>query len=345
MSEAWGHGVPTRGVDLLLTGSAGPARPSRTYDRGGAIVTAADHEVAFYEGVDDLAAFAADYMRRAWTVGGDVVAIVRAANQERLSRIERPATPPGRFVVVDADQLLSALLDRHGHLRADRFLALVGGLIGDLAGSGRPLYVVGEMVDILWARDPDAAVELEELWNRLADTHRFTLCCLYRLDAVVHADDLAATHRLCDHHDAMRTPPGYRSGVAEPRTDDDAQPDQVTWVVLPVPEAIASIRRSVADALRAWGEVDLVEDAQLVVSELATNALRHAVTPFRVVLDRVGPVVVIGVEDRSPHEPAARVALAHQPHGRGIALVEQLAARWGTRAVDEGKVVWAELRR
>ena len=84
----------------------------------------------------------------------------------------------------------------------------------------------------------------------------------------------------------------------------------------------------------------------MVVSELATNAIRHADSPFRVTVTRVehgsGRLVRLSVEDLSVGRPALNEAETEQLGGRGVHLVAQLAARWGVDGHAAGKTVWAE---
>ena len=87
----------------------------------------------------------------------------------------------------------------------------------------------------------------------------------------------------------------------------------------------------------------LVDDIELVASELATNAMAHAQTPFTVILCGFDETVVLEVSDESRAEPSLVVARALDTSGRGVAIVQALSRDWGvlTRA-SGGKSVWAE---
>ncbi|MBH5337670.1 ATP-binding protein [Streptomyces pactum] len=91
---------------------------------------------------------------------------------------------------------------------------------------------------------------------------------------------------------------------------------------------------------------DLAEDGALIVSELVTNAVRHARrASLRVVIDRPGATRLrIGVVDFSRARPVLGAPGPRDEDGRGLALVAELAAEWGTDALPWGKRVWAELR-
>ncbi len=93
---------------------------------------------------------------------------------------------------------------------------------------------------------------------------------------------------------------------------------------------------------RCWGVP--AEVAELVVSELAANAVVHARSPFTVLLSDDGATLRIEVRDRSPRHPTIPDTGVGATHGRGMLLVDRLARAWGWR--DEaggGKSVWVEL--
>jgi anti-sigma regulatory factor (Ser/Thr protein kinase) len=82
--------------------------------------------------------------------------------------------------------------------------------------------------------------------------------------------------------------------------------------------------------------------ARVVLSELASNAVRHARTPFEVTM-RVGDTVWIGVRDFSRRQPRLLFASPQDVNGRGLVLISTVALRWGVDWRDGTKVVWAEL--
>lgn len=84
----------------------------------------------------------------------------------------------------------------------------------------------------------------------------------------------------------------------------------------------------------------------LVVTELVTNAVLHAKAPIELVIEQNGRGVRVSVVDCDPHlptPPTPRPATAELTFGRGLAVVEAVAARWGATPHGEGKEVWAEL--
>jgi anti-sigma regulatory factor (Ser/Thr protein kinase) len=86
----------------------------------------------------------------------------------------------------------------------------------------------------------------------------------------------------------------------------------------------------------------LVQDVRLVTSELATNAMLHARTPFTVSLEQLVRIVLLTVEDGSPSTPEPVGARDMDTHGRGLFLVDHTSHDWGVRKGPEGtKSVWA----
>ena len=86
----------------------------------------------------------------------------------------------------------------------------------------------------------------------------------------------------------------------------------------------------------------IAADAGLVTSELASNAVRHAATPFEVLVDLAGGHVRIEVRDGSERLPRREGATGGAT-GRGLVVVDRLSSAWGSAPTGRGKVVWAEL--
>ena len=87
------------------------------------------------------------------------------------------------------------------------------------------------------------------------------------------------------------------------------------------------------------------EAVLLLVSELTTNAVRHAGTPFEVTVDVHGTDVRVAVIDHDgSHLPRVQQPGANDTSGRGLLIVEQLAATWGSDELSNGsKCVWFTL--
>jgi anti-sigma regulatory factor (Ser/Thr protein kinase) len=96
-------------------------------------------------------------------------------------------------------------------------------------------------------------------------------------------------------------------------------------------------RHLVAHHLSQW-----VEDIRLVVSELATNAVAHAQTPFSVTLSSTDGSLLLAIHDGSAEAPTRSAPDVTQATGRGLMIVEVLSHKWGTSTDGHGcKSVWA----
>ena len=125
--------------------------------------------------------------------------------------------------------------------------------------------------------------------------------------------------------------------------------DRVQARLAPRPAAVPAARALVARACRIWQLPDFSDDAKLIISELAANAVRHARTEFVVTAGRDGATLHLAVRDgvfRYPRlgEPASPQRPAPDDEGgRGLLLVDAVAAAWGAMPARGGKVVWATL--
>ncbi|MGB6456984.1 MAG: ATP-binding protein [Streptosporangiaceae bacterium] len=147
----------------------------------------------------------------------------------------------------------------------------------------------------------------------------------------------------------------------EPAASDDrgsewtTMPRVATRTPKPATRSIAAARAFTMRTMERWGVVALGADAAAVVTELMTNALRHALAqppddtatpsswPIRLGLADPGPYVICAVADPSTDVPTPRHADWQDEAGRGLLVVASLSDRWGYCAApaDRGKVVWA----
>ena len=137
-------------------------------------------------------------------------------------------------------------------------------------------------------------------------------------------------------------------GVRVAMTEEDlarrshAGPAPAQWHAAsfePVPRSVREARQFVGSLLE---DPYLRETSELLVSELTTNALQHAVGEFEVRV-RAEPPVRVEVRDRSSLLPTPKDLAPSDESGRGLHIVIRLATSWGTRKLPEGKVVWFEL--
>ncbi|GAB2860632.1 hypothetical protein GCM10022221_70360 [Actinocorallia aurea] len=113
-----------------------------------------------------------------------------------------------------------------------------------------------------------------------------------------------------------------------------------------LPNDLAAVRRArglVRTQLADWGLDDLSYTAELLASELVTNAMRYSPGPLELRLLRER-TLVIEVMDRSAALPRLRRAADDDEGGRGLLVVSEYARRWGTRRTALGKVVWCDLK-
>ncbi|WP_195910979.1 SpoIIE family protein phosphatase [Streptomyces kaniharaensis] len=105
---------------------------------------------------------------------------------------------------------------------------------------------------------------------------------------------------------------------------------------------VAHSRRFTRETLVEWGLGSLADWAELLTSELITNALVHAGSPtqLRLFCNRM---LTVEVADEEGEAPRMRRARTEDEGGRGMHLVNELAHRWGSRRTKDGKVVWFEL--
>ncbi|GGY14754.1 PAS domain S-box protein [Streptomyces anandii] len=110
------------------------------------------------------------------------------------------------------------------------------------------------------------------------------------------------------------------------------------------PSSVREGRAFLGRALAAWDCAAPADDAQLLLSEILTNAVQHAQGPIALRLCRTATDLTVEVGDRSPHLPQPRVAAEDEESGRGLFLVRALAGSWGVRPTDEGKTTWFTLK-
>jgi hypothetical protein len=308
-------------------------------------LNAGGHVVQFYGHDAELAERVSGYLLGALQGGG--VAIVIATPEHRgefEARLEQAgvdlaaARDDGTYLTLDAAGILREFMgdaspDRQTLDRA-AFDRVIGTLIRQAAADGRPVRAYGELVALLWDDGlVNAAAQLEALWDQLNRRHPFSLFCGYRADSVTREIDAFA--EVCRLHHAV-VGPVAAAGAGVPgavRTYPFSR------------EAPAAARHFAVATLRAWGVADIADDAALVVTELAANAIVHARSGFTIILSARGSFLRIAVRDACPLPDEGRSALMPIPlHGLGA--VDALAREWGVESLGKaGKTVWVDLRR
>ncbi|KUO13074.1 ATP-binding protein [Streptomyces dysideae] len=130
--------------------------------------------------------------------------------------------------------------------------------------------------------------------------------------------------------------PGY--DVTEPRLR----------CVLPfeaAPAEVRLLRRATVKQLSRWGMPVAADEAELLVTELATNVVKHVGegASATLILEWRGERLRLEVHDKSQAVPAVSAADCDEECGRGLHLLAALAADWGTVLTAAGKAVWCEI--
>lgn len=128
------------------------------------------------------------------------------------------------------------------------------------------------------------------------------------------------------------------------RTRSVPASDTAEWTFPADASSVPEIRKAVTDRLAAWSLDEQAFATELVVSELAGNAVRHAGGSMTVRLIRGRDRLVCEVGDDSSTQPRIRRAHSTDEGGRGLFLVAEVSDRWGCRFGPRGKTIWAEQR-
>jgi anti-sigma regulatory factor (Ser/Thr protein kinase) len=111
----------------------------------------------------------------------------------------------------------------------------------------------------------------------------------------------------------------------------------------PQPQQVAAARRFTRETLTAWQHTELADTASLLVSEILTNAVRHARQAISLRLQHTAREVIAEITDDNPRLPQLILLAPTDESGRGLTLVEALAGTWGARPSGTGKTVWFTL--
>ncbi len=248
-------------------------------------------------------------------------------------------------------------------------LAVLDTAGGDLewASAGHPPPVVRTADGSRWLRaeqDPPLGVDTAPY-----AAHRTTLS---RGDVVCLCTDGLIEDRTRDLDDGLRLLADSLCGLApespleqqadlllrrvDPGLDDDMALLLLRWPLLAEqglhreslsvasePASVMVVREWALRSSRSWCGPACGDAVALVASELVTNAIVHGRPAVQVDLRLAGAVLVLEVRDGGHVPPRRRVAAEQDENGRGLLLVEAMTSRWGYRATDDGKVVWAEV--
>jgi anti-sigma regulatory factor (Ser/Thr protein kinase) len=309
--------------------------------------TLQDHVVGFYERDVELVAAVAEFLSCALDRDGAAIVIAtpshRAAVEAALLAVGYPIgdfIDSGRYVALDAAETLAGLVN-DDHIDPAAFTAAASDLFDGIDADG-PIHAFGEMVALLWdAGNAEAAIELEARWNDLRRQRELALYCAYSMSSLEQSGDLSAAKQVCDQHSHVigLSATAATAAQAIPRWVDDSS----DRVFVPAPEVIREVRAFVRDVLRSWGEEGCVAEAEVIVTELASNAVLHARSPFRVSLLLTGAEIKIAVRDASTVPPERVHGHTDRGGGRGISIVAALSDAWASDPENDGKTIWATL--
>lgn len=106
------------------------------------------------------------------------------------------------------------------------------------------------------------------------------------------------------------------------------------------PQSVPAARRFATSVL-SGASPDTLEAVELMVSELATNCIRHTNSGFDLTIMRSGPDIRVEASDHAGGTPTMGSPAPTDLSGRGLKIVDMLAARWGVRPDSpKGKTVW-----
>jgi PAS domain S-box-containing protein len=271
---------------------------------GGAAPAARDHFVRFYDHDGALVAEVATYLRSGLESG---MATVMIATPEHLRDVRAqwqadgfdpaPGESRGQLLMLDAQATLDRFMVDGLPDRA-LFEQSVGALLVRAVARFGEGVAFGEMVALLWKDEKRrAALELEDLWNRLGQRHRFSLFCAYPMDACSRGDMAEDFRHVCDAHAYVMQDEAVHAGYSEA--------EQVRMIAQ-LRQKTAALEHELAARKRAEAEL---AQRERDMADFLDNAV--------VGLHRVGPDGTILWANRA--ELAMLGYEAHEYIGRNIA--------------------------
>jgi hypothetical protein len=126
--------------------------------------------------------------------------------------------------------------------------------------------------------------------------------------------------------------------------DPGPQQHRVSVELAPESGAARYARELITESCARWERPDLVGDACITATEMVNNVVVHARTPMRVLHALRDDSMSVAVRDGSEVPPRFHGQVPPTSYGgRGLLLIDAVAARWGHLPLDDGKVVWARL--
>lgn len=182
------------------------------------VPAARDHFVQFYERDDALVGEVARYLRNGLDSGCAAIALATPQHLEAIRAAwsaegydPAEAERRGQLVLRDAASLLPRFM-RDGVPDPARFDATIGALMREALERFGDVVAFGELIALLFAEGRQtAAVQLEDLWNRLAQAHRFALFCAYPLRDFATSQATDAYRHVCSAHSHIVLAEGFHA--------------------------------------------------------------------------------------------------------------------------------------
>lgn len=222
-----------------------------------------EHAVQVYAEIDELAVSVGRFLDAGFRAGEPAVVIASAGHWESFrAELERRGSDlagleaRGLLTCLDADETLGRFMD--GDVpSADRFEEAVGGALDEVAARfpERTVRAFGEMVDILVQRGRrEAALRLEELWNRLLESRRCALLCAYELDVFDLETQASVLPEILHRHTHPRpvADTARLAAVVHEALTTVVGSDAAAWVYLKVAESVPRTALPRAQAVLMW---------------------------------------------------------------------------------------------
>jgi hypothetical protein len=237
-----------------------------------------NHFVQLYRDDGELARNAGRFLREGAVQGGCMIVVATPVHRDLLMEQLREAEidvesfqTAGTLLCFDAEATLASLLV-DGMPDPARFERLISRRVREmrvLAGKGG-VRAFGEMVDLLWKDGrPDAALQLEGLWNRLLENEELSLFCSYAMDFLeVHGESLR--RMLCSHSHLLPAPENDELGRALDRAMSDVFGSDKAAALLPLIHAnqLPRVRIPQPAATVLWLRLNLPRYAGEILSRV-----------------------------------------------------------------------------
>jgi hypothetical protein len=299
------------------------------------------HRVLVYRNDVQLIDVAGDLLRETLAGSGAAIVVASASHMRSLETWVRvcgvdleAASAERRYDGIAFDTASDWL--EGGSDPAATLAARLDELLARVPSADAPVQLVCDVGASLWEDGlPDAALAIEAVLSSVGTSRPISVLCAYPEEVLARPADV---ERVCAHH---------TGGVSAPSFPDPHQhgvPSELSSLVLPpAPASCRSARQLVRASVSHNGSSGTVDAAELVVSELAGNAVRHAGSTFTAEVLSWNGSIRLAVTDAAPLPSDWTGFPIAQEHGLG--LVSAIAREWAVEPLAGGKVIWADIAR